>query len=222
MNLVAGDPPPATHPLAVEAGSVDRLASIARSWRSAAAALRARPRLSVAARETIECQRALFEELCACGSSFELRVATADGLPQGIAALEPLEQTVFIHYLISAPWNALTVSDVTDLRTMRGACSALIADAVRRSAASGRGGLVSLEAVNDRCAAIYRHLGFSRIDLPRTYPADLYQPAEARKRCWMLLDGARSGRFSALARLPNCDLQEQSRRFLAVRTRAAA
>ena len=183
------------------------LASILRCWHSAAATLLARPHLTAAAREVIECQTRLCDEMFEWVQRGgrppgELRVAFAEGVPQGIVALEPLARSLFVHYLVSAPWNALTSRDVADLRSVRGTCTALIADAVQRSSAQGLSGLLSLEAINPRCQAVYDHLGFVRPpldELSGIVPAGLYQPAEVRAHCWMLLESARSPRFGALA-----------------------
>ncbi|HUJ24635.1 MAG TPA: hypothetical protein VLW85_01350, partial [Myxococcales bacterium] len=93
-------------------------------------------------------------------------------------------------YLVSAPWNALTAADVRDVRTARGAGTALVADAVRRSKAHGFGGRVSLEAISDQCREVYEHLGFTRAAEHVPIPAGLYSAAEARTRCWMVLEPA--------------------------------
>jgi hypothetical protein len=180
------------------------LVTILRDWHAAGDVLLSRASLSHAARELLTCQRGLSEEMLdwvrrggALRSGF--RIATAGGLPQGVAALEPLSRSIFVHYVISAPWNALTASDIPDLRTTRGSCSALIADAVQTSEASGREGRVSLEAINGRCRAIYEHFGFTSGGtqaLTGIVPPGLYPPAEEPTRCWMLLD---AGRASAKA-----------------------
>jgi hypothetical protein len=209
MTLAVEEPPPGTRrALALHTPTPAGLVSILRSWNEAGSTLLARSHLSARARDIIRCQRRLCDELFEFvegGGSppAELRAAFADGRPQGIAAIEPLQRSLFIHYLVSAPWNALTTDDVPDLRAARGACVALIGDAVRESTACGLGGLVSLEAINDQCRSVYQHLGFARAPLggfPGTFPVGLYTAAETPTRCWMLLDGARSERFGAADR----------------------
>jgi hypothetical protein len=207
MTPAVEEPPPsARRALTLHTPTPAGLVSILSAWNKAGRTLFARCDLSGRPRDIIRCQRGLCDELfefgdCGGAPAGELRVAFADGRPHWIAALEPLERSVFIHYLVSAPWNALTADDVTDLRTMRGACVALIEDAVRRSAARGLGGVVWLEAINDQCRSVYQHLGFARAsieELPGTFPLGLYSAAEASTRCWMLLDAARSERFGAV------------------------
>jgi hypothetical protein len=207
MVFAAKEPPPgARRALVLHTPTTAGLASILRSWNEAGRTLLARSDLSARARDTIHCQKGLCDELLqfvegGCTAAGELRAAFADGRPQGIAALEPLERSLFIHYLVSAPWNALTADDVADLRATRGACVALIGDAARKSAARGLGGVVSLEAINGQCRSVYQHLGFVRASIderPGTFPVGLYCAAEATTRCWMLLDAARSERFGAV------------------------
>ena len=207
MTQAMEEPPPgARRALALRALEPADLQSILRCWNEAGRALLARPALSAQAREVIHCQRRLcreLEELIAGQGALavKLSAAFAGGWPQGIAAVEPLQRSSFIHYLVSAPWNALTARDVPDLRATRGAGVALIEEAVRWSAARGQEGLVTLEAIDDRCRGVYQHLGFVRSSLwerPGALPAGLYSPAEARTRCWMQLDARRCGRFSAL------------------------
>ena len=206
MTPAIEEPPPGTRrTLALHTPTTAGLASILRSWNEAGRTLLARPDLSARARDIIQCQRGLCDELFEFvegggAPAGELRAAIAGGRPQGIAAIEPLERSLFIHYLVSAPWNALTADDVADLRATRGACVALIGDAARKSGARGLGGVVSLEAINDQCRSVYEHLGFDRTsieELSGTFPVGLYSAAEASTRCWMLLDAARSKRFGA-------------------------
>jgi hypothetical protein len=207
MTPCVEEPPPASRRrLPVSRPGRGAIESILRSWRSATATLLARSVITATARETIECQKRLcdemFEWILPGGvPPGDFLVATADGVPQGIAAVEVLERSLFIHYLVSAPWNALTAGDLADLRTTRGACSALIVKAVQRSAGLGFAGRVSLEAINDRCRAIYQHLGFERRPLEElggAIPIDLYGATNAHTRCWMQLEPARSRRFVAL------------------------
>jgi hypothetical protein len=207
MTPAVEEPPPGIRrTLALHTPTPAGLVSILRSWNEAGSTLLARSHLSARARDIIQCQRRLCDELfefVECGGSppAELRAAFADGRPQGIAAIEPLERSLFIHYLVSAPWNALTADDVADLRATRGACVALMEHAARRSVAHGLGGAVSLEAINDQCRSVYEHLGFARTpndERPGTFPVGLYSAAEASTRCWMLLDAARSERFGGL------------------------
>jgi hypothetical protein len=187
---------PPSRGVRVDETSASGLAAILRGWHAAADVLLSRATLTSAAREILTCQRGLSEEMLDWvrrGGALRcrFRVATAGGLPQGVATLEPLSRSVFVHYVISAPWNALTANDIPDLRTTRGSCSALIADAVQQSEGSGCDGRVSLEAINGRCRAIYEHFGFTcrgTHALAGIVPPGLYPPAEERTRCWMLLD----------------------------------
>jgi len=207
MTQAIEEPPPgARRAFALCTPAPADLERILRCWNEAGRALLARPELSAQAREVIHCQRLLCQELhdliAGQGApAAKLRAAFSGGWPQGIAAIEPLERSSFIHYLVSAPWNALTAGDVADLRATRGAGVELIGDAVRWSAARGLTGQVTLEAIDDRCRGVYEHLGFVRAALwerPGMFPVGLYGPAETRTRCWMLLDARRCGRFSAL------------------------
>jgi hypothetical protein len=170
------------------------LDSILALWAHAAHELLARPSLSATAREIIECQQMLCSEIRGPrGPLPEVRVASCDRTPHGLAIVERLDRSLFIHYLVSAPWNALTRADLPDFRTTRGTCRALIADAMQLSHARGLGGRISLEAINPRCRAVYEHLEFERKSfdqLAGIVPEKLYPPAERGSHCWMVHEPA--------------------------------
>lgn len=98
-----------------------------------------------------------------------LLAAHAAGRVQGLAAAFACPGAVFIELLATAPWNLLGPDDPRDLRTVRGAGTALLGHAAAWSASTGAGGALALQAENPRTLAFYERLGFRRMgagDLP--------------------------------------------------------
>ncbi|HZZ83236.1 MAG TPA: N-acetyltransferase [Anaeromyxobacteraceae bacterium] len=146
-----------------------------------------------------------------------VRVARSGGRVQAVAALFRCRRSIFVEYLVAAPWNLLGPHDPPALEARRGAGTALLVQAVRTSLATGHGGRLTLQAENPRCLAFYEHLGFQRMsagDHPRslvparegwwTAPvAGLAAGVEAladRRSPWMIFDPARASLASPLTR----------------------
>ena len=107
-----------------------------------------------------------------------LRVASGSGRVQAVSSMFACPRGIFVELLVTAPWNLLDRDDPRDLRTVRGAGTALIADAVGWSRACGCGGRVSLQAENTRTLGFYEHIGF-RLMQPSDEPLSLVPSGEA-------------------------------------------
>jgi hypothetical protein len=92
-----------------------------------------------------------------------LIAAHAGGRVQAVAAVFACPGATFIELLATAPWNLLGPDDPRDLRTVRGAGTAILAHAAAASAIRGAGGAVALQAENPRTLAFYERLGFRRM-----------------------------------------------------------
>jgi GNAT superfamily N-acetyltransferase len=97
-----------------------------------------------------------------------LHVALARGRVHAMSSMFACPGGTFIELLVTAPWNILGPEDPADPRTVRGAGSALITEAVAWSRRRGCGGRVALQAENARALALYERLGFHRMG-----PADV-------------------------------------------------
>ena len=106
-----------------------------------------------------------------------LRVASASGRIQAVSSMFACPRGNFVELLVTAPWNLLDRDDPRDLRTVRGAGTALIADAVSWSRARRCGGRVSLQAENVRTLGFYERIGF-RLMQPTHDPLSLVPRGE--------------------------------------------
>jgi GNAT superfamily N-acetyltransferase len=100
---------------------------------------------------------------------------THRGRLQAIASIFACPRGAFVELLTAAPWNLLAPDDPCDLRTLRGAGSALLEALSARSAARGTGGRLALLAENPRSRERYERLGFRRMT-PSDRPLTLVPP----------------------------------------------
>ena len=89
--------------------------------------------------------------------------AECRGHTQAVCSMFARRLGTQIECLVAAPWNLLRAGDPADLRTIRGAGTALVLAAVAWSQHRGCGGKVSLQAANARALAFYERLGFRRV-----------------------------------------------------------
>jgi hypothetical protein len=82
------------------------------------------------------------------------------GWTQGLSSMFACPRGTFVELMAAAPWNLLGKEDPPDSRTMHGAGSALVAQAVNWSRLRGCGGRVALQAENPRTLRFYQKLGF--------------------------------------------------------------
>lgn len=97
-----------------------------------------------------------------------IRFAVAGGRIQGISSLFACPRGTFVEFLVTAPWNLLGPRDPRDLRTVRGAGTTLLNDALVLGRRRGCG-RIALQAENRRALAFYEHMGFRPMhasDLP--------------------------------------------------------
>jgi hypothetical protein len=102
----------------------------------------------------------------------------SQGRLQALVSAFVCPRGTFVELLASAPWNLLGPDDPTDLRTVRGAGSALLARLEQRSRGRGHGGRLALLAENPRSRERYARLGF-RLMGPGDRPLELVPPGRA-------------------------------------------
>lgn len=103
---------------------------------------------------------------------------SSQGRLQALVSAFVCPRGTFVELLASAPWNLLGPDDPTDLRTVRGAGSALLRRLEERSRGRGHGGRLALLAENPRSRERYARLGF-RLMRPTDRPLDLVPPGRA-------------------------------------------
>lgn len=154
------------------------------TWIAAAEALAARP---VTARTRLKLQdcRRIARELLDVLDGREpgegtpegrrLLALSAGGRIQALVSAFVCPRGTFVELLAAAPWNLLGPRDGADLRTVRGAGSALLRCLEERSRRRGHGGRLALFAENPRSLECYRRLGFRRMG-PQDRPLELVPP----------------------------------------------
>lgn len=85
------------------------------------------------------------------------------GWTQALSSMFACPGGTFIELMATAPWNLLGKDDPADPRTLHGAGSALIKQAVSWSRLRGCGGRVALQAENPRTLGFYERIGFRRM-----------------------------------------------------------
>jgi hypothetical protein len=95
----------------------------------------------------------------------------------------------FIELLVTAPWNLLGPEDPPHFRSVRGAGTTLLAEAVAWSSSRQCGGRVALQAENPTAQAFYARMGF--------------RPMRATDRPLSLLPRRPAGVSPSLVRLAN-------------------
>ena len=126
--------------------------------------------LSPLTRVRLEDCRRICEELRAVLSGTEsgegrasertLHFASVEGHIQALSSMFACPGGTFIELLATAPWNILGHADPPDPRTVRGAGTALVMEAMAWSSRRGCGGRVALQAENPRTLPYYEKLGF--------------------------------------------------------------
>ena len=153
-------------------------------WIAASAVLAERP-VSHRTRLKLEDCRRITGELLAVLAGDEPGEGTAEarrilavscrGRAQALASAFVCPRGTFVELLAAAPWNLLGPADPSDLRTVRGAGTALLHVIAERSAARGAGGRVALLAENPRSGQRYQRIGFRRMT-PADLPLQLVPP----------------------------------------------
>jgi len=92
-----------------------------------------------------------------------LLAVRALGCTQALSSMFACPGGTFIELMATAPWNLLGRDDPPDPRTLHGAGSALVGEAVRWSQLRGCGGRVALQAENPRTLRFYERIGFRRM-----------------------------------------------------------
>ncbi len=93
------------------------------------------------------------------------------GCTQALSSMFACPGGTFIELMATAPWNLLGKDDPPDPRTLHGAGSALVGQAVSWSRLRGCAGRVALQAENPRTLRFYARIGFRRMaadDAPLT------------------------------------------------------
>lgn len=185
-------------------------------WIAATAVLAERP-VSPRTRLKLEDCRRIAQELVDVIDGLEPGEGTSDarrilavthrGRIQALAAVFLCPRSTFVELLAAAPWNLLAPDDPCDLRTARGAGTALLHAASERGTARGTGGRLALLAENPRSRERYERLGFRRMT-PSDRPLSLVPPGpgghsasiarvaagtpgpEEEQSPWMVLDPA--------------------------------
>lgn len=107
-----------------------------------------------------------------------LLAVRALGCTQALSSMFACPGGTFIELMATAPWNLLGKGDPPDPRTLHGAGSALVGEAVRWSRLRGCGGRVALQAENPRTLRFYERIGFRRM-APEDGPLTLVPPGES-------------------------------------------
>jgi hypothetical protein len=168
------------HPQAVEAGvTLD-------AWLRVIDVLEARD-LTPLTRQRLQDSRRLCQELANVLAGTEqgegkaadrsLFCVRARGRTQAMSSMFACPRGTFIELLVTAPWNLLSREDPADPRTVRGAGTALVREAMARSHRRGCLGRVSLQAENPRTLPFYERFGFHRMSLADR-PLTLVPPGE--------------------------------------------
>ena len=100
------------------------------------------------------------------------------GRTQALSSMFACPRGTFVELIATAPWNLLGKDDPPDPRTLRGAGSALMGEAVSWSRRRGRGGRVALQAENPRTLGFYERTGFRRM-VPADEPLTLVPRGES-------------------------------------------
>jgi len=97
------------------------------------------------------------------GCERSLFAVRALGYTQALSSMFACPEGTFIELMATAPWNLLGKDDPPDPRTLHGAGSALVGEAVSWSRLRGCGGRVALQAENPRTLGFYQRIGFRRM-----------------------------------------------------------
>lgn len=161
-------------------------ASTLEAWLKAIHVLEAR-HLSAATRQRLQDCGRICEELAGVLAGVEpgegkaaertLHFALIRGRIQAVSSMFACPRGTFIELLVTAPWNVLGRDDPADPRTVRGAGTALVKQAIQRSWHRGCRGRVALQAENVRTLPFYERLGFYRMS-PADRPLTLVPPGE--------------------------------------------
>jgi GNAT superfamily N-acetyltransferase len=150
-------------------------------WIATAAHLSARPVAPRTRLKLEDCRRIARELLDVLdgrepgeGTSERRRVLglASGGRLQALVSAFVCPRGTFVELLASAPWNLLGPGDPTDLRSVRGAGSLLLARLEERSRRRGHAGRLALLAENPRSLERYARLGF-RLMRPADRPLEL-------------------------------------------------
>jgi Acetyltransferase (GNAT) family len=100
------------------------------------------------------------------------------GCTQALSSMFACSGGTFIELMATAPWNLLGKDDPPDPRTLHGAGSALVGEAMSWSRLRGCGGRVALQAENPRTLGFYERIGFRRM-APGDEPLSLVPRGES-------------------------------------------
>ena len=92
-----------------------------------------------------------------------LLVVRALGRVHALAAVFDCPGGTFIELVATAPWNLLGRGDPADPRTVHGAGTAVVLEAIARSRRRGLGGCVALQAGSPCSVGFYERMGFRRM-----------------------------------------------------------